>query len=202
MTTEQRNESWDELLQQGTGPTQEAFLELVRRTHDCRHYCDNLMWGMLQTPDYARAVLRLVVDVHQIPDDVEAGVAARTARAQYLGRGGREYHVLLGEQALRTNMGGADVMRAQLRRVLEAMDTPGLTLGVIPARAPMAAYPSNSFSIFDGARVEIEPYSSAESITEPSDVALYERVFSLLQQSAVYGRGARELVEAELTALG
>ncbi|MEU5977099.1 Scr1 family TA system antitoxin-like transcriptional regulator [Streptomyces sp. NPDC047315] len=99
-------------------------------------------------------------------------------------------------------MGGVDVMRAQLRRVLEAMGTPGLTLGVIPARAPMAVYPSNSFSIFDGARVEIEPYSSAESITEPLGVALYERVFSLLRQSAVYGQGARELVEAELTALG
>ncbi|MFH8614252.1 DUF5753 domain-containing protein [Streptomyces sp. NPDC017979] len=160
------------------------------------------MWGMLQTPDYARSVLRLVVEVHQIPDDVEAGVAARTARAQYLGREGREYHVLLSEQALRTNMGGVDVMRAQLRRILEAMDTPGLTLGVIPARAPMAAYPSNSFTIFDGARVEIEPYSASASITEPSEVALYERVFMLLQKSTRYGTGARELIEAELAALG
>ncbi|WP_398859827.1 Scr1 family TA system antitoxin-like transcriptional regulator [Streptomyces chengmaiensis] len=78
MTQQQRADlNWDELLHSGTGPIQEAVLELVRSTQHSRHYCDTVVWGHLQTPEYARAVLKRVVDFYDIPDDVEAGVAAR-----------------------------------------------------------------------------------------------------------------------------
>ncbi|MGW2273178.1 Scr1 family TA system antitoxin-like transcriptional regulator [Streptomyces yangpuensis] len=59
-------------------------------------------------------------------------VAARTARAQYIGQEGRSFHILLGEQALHTEFGGPEVMRGQLHRLLEATDLPGLSLGLIP----------------------------------------------------------------------
>ncbi|WP_431041172.1 Scr1 family TA system antitoxin-like transcriptional regulator [Streptomyces sp. P1-3] len=58
------------------------------------------------------------------------------ARAQYVGQEDRTFHILLGEQALNTHFGGPEVMRGQLRRLLDAMDLPGLSLGIIPARAP------------------------------------------------------------------
>ncbi|WP_327223332.1 DUF5753 domain-containing protein [Streptomyces platensis] len=58
------------------------------------------------------------------------------ARAQYVGPEDRTFHILLGEQALNTHLGGPEVMRGQLRRLLDAMDLPGLSLGIIPARAP------------------------------------------------------------------
>ncbi|MFJ7777631.1 Scr1 family TA system antitoxin-like transcriptional regulator [Streptomyces yangpuensis] len=59
-------------------------------------------------------------------------VAARTARAQYIGQEGRSFHILLGEQALHTEFGGPEVMRGQLHRLLEATDLPALSLGIIP----------------------------------------------------------------------
>ncbi|MFC4505924.1 MULTISPECIES: DUF5753 domain-containing protein [Streptomyces] len=192
---------WNELHQEGTGPVQDAFLELVRRTRDSRHYCSNIIWGNLQTADYARAVLRHVVDFHAIPDDVEAGVARRTARAQFMGQESRTYHTLLDEQALRTNLGGAEVMREQLRHVLDALSLPGVRLGVIPARAELAVYPGHSFSIFDGKLVEVETYASCLSVTEEDSVAVYERAFGLLERSAFYGQEARDLIEAELRVL-
>ncbi|MGW7363077.1 DUF5753 domain-containing protein [Streptomyces sp. NPDC054841] len=204
MTTTPRraHETWGETLHAGTGPVQDAFLELVRRTRDSRHYCDNIIWGNLQTTDYARAVFRRVVDFHGIPDDVEAGVARRTARAQFIGQGGRTYHTLLGEQALRSNLGGADVMRGQLAHLLNALDLPGLRLGVIPARAELALYPGHAFSIFDTEQVKVETYASGLNITDKGEIAAYEKAFALLERSAVYGQDARTLIEAELQALG
>ncbi|MGH3897939.1 MAG: Scr1 family TA system antitoxin-like transcriptional regulator [Pseudonocardiaceae bacterium] len=49
-----------------------------------------------------------MVDFFEIPDDIDAGVAARMERQQSLYRGDRRYNVVLGEQALHTNIGGPD----------------------------------------------------------------------------------------------
>ncbi|MEN8653783.1 DUF5753 domain-containing protein [Streptomyces sp. 21So2-11] len=201
-TPSNQHTSWDQELRSGTAPVQDAFLELVRRTRDSRHYCPSLIWGNLQTADYARAVLGHVVSFREIPDDVEAGVAKRSARAKFIGQGGRTYHALLGEQALRTNLGGADVMCGQLTHLRDALDLAGLKLGIIPSRAELALYPGHSFSIFDGDQVMVETFSAALTITDKAEVAIYEKAFALLEQSTVYGQQARDLIEAELRALG
>ncbi|MEY9846161.1 hypothetical protein ABH940_003246 [Streptacidiphilus sp. BW17] len=201
MQTSPADHAWDDLLQSGTGPVQQSFLDLVRSTRDHVGYHPDIVWGNLQTPEYAAAMLRLVVDFHEIPDDIEAGVAARTARAQYIGQEGRTYHVLLGEQALLTNIGGADVMRGQLRRLLDATALPGLTLGIIPARARLRVYPGDGFSIFDDRRAEVEGYRGAETITDPTRLAVFRKAFELLQQSAAYGPAARDLIETAMDGL-
>ncbi|MER6050598.1 DUF5753 domain-containing protein [Streptomyces sp. NPDC001793] len=202
MATVGESNEWDTLLQQGMGPTQQAFLDLVRRTKDTKHYCANVIWGDVQTPDYVRAMLRLVVDFHGTPDDIEAGVEGRIARARLIGQEGRTYHVVLDQEALRTNIGGSDVMRAQLVRLLESFDLPGLKLGVIPDRAERYVYPGHSFGIFDGKRVEIELYGECPTRTDQQEIDAYERAFSLLERSAVYGDVAKALIREELAVLG
>ncbi|MEU2956245.1 DUF5753 domain-containing protein [Streptomyces xanthochromogenes] len=192
---------WSELHREGMGPTQEAFLDLTRQTQDSQHYCQNVIWGNLQTPDYVRAMLRLVVDFHGFPDDIEAGVAARTARADLIGTGDRTYHVLLGEPALRRTIGGTAVMRGQLQRIHDSFDLPGLTLGIIPDRAQLDIYPGNSFGIFDRNRVELENFGDSPTHTDIEQVGAYQRAFALLARGALYGDEARALVRAELNAL-
>lgn len=60
-------------------------------------------------------MLRLVVNFFETPDDVEDGVRVRTARAELIGKGGRTYHVLLCQEALRKNIGGTEaIVRAEL----------------------------------------------------------------------------------------
>jgi hypothetical protein len=189
---------WDDLLRTGTGPVQQSFLDLVANTRDYIGYHPDIVWGNLQTPEYAAAMLRLVVDFHEIPDDIEAGVAARTARARYIGQEGRTYHVLLGEQALLTNIGGAEVMRGQLQSLLNASHRPGLTLGIIPARARLRVYPGDGFGLFDDRRAEVEGFRGAETITEPERLKVFRKAFSLLRTSALYGQEARDLIEATL----
>ncbi|MFI9788637.1 DUF5753 domain-containing protein [Kitasatospora sp. NPDC051984] len=185
------------LLQKGTGPTQAAFRGLYEQTRHYEGYSPAIVWGNLQTRAYATEVLRLVVDLHQIPRDIEAGTAERLTRAKYLGQDGRIYHVLLGEQALLTGIGGPDVMRPQLEHLLDALSVPGLTLGVIPARAPLDVYPGGSFGIFDTKRVEVEGYRGSETILD-NRVPLFHRAFDRLCRSAVYGEDARALITAAL----
>ncbi|MFJ1707132.1 DUF5753 domain-containing protein [Kitasatospora sp. NPDC088346] len=188
---------WPGLLRQGTGPIQAEFRRLVEQTSHYHGFSPDLVWGNLQTRDYAREVLRLVADLHDIPRDLDAGATERLARAQYLGQGGRTYHVLLGEQALLTGIGGPAVMRPQLAHLLEAMDLPGLTLGVIPARARLLVYPGDGFGVFDGTRVEVEGYRGGETITDDR-IKIFQRAFDRLKQSAVYLDDARAIITTAL----
>ncbi|MFE4977967.1 DUF5753 domain-containing protein [Kitasatospora sp. NPDC056651] len=188
---------WPGLLRQGTGPIQAEFRRLVEQTTHYHGYSPDLVWGNLQTRAYAEEVLRLVVDLHGIPRDIEAGAAERVARAQYFGAGGRSFHVLLGEQTLLTGIGGPEVMRAQLEHLLEALKLPGLTLGIIPARARLTVYPGDGFGIFDGARVEVEGYRGGETITDDR-VQVFHRAFDRLHESAVYGDDARAIITTAL----
>ncbi|MGW3044394.1 DUF5753 domain-containing protein [Kitasatospora sp. NPDC001159] len=190
--------SWDDLLARGTEHIQRAFHELTAATSDYAGHSPDLIWGNLQTPAYAQEVLRMVARLHQLPDDSHAGAAQRTARARYLGQDGRTYHVLLGEQALLTGIGGPEVMRDQLQHLLGVLDVPGLRLGIIPARARLHVYPGDGFGIHDGTRVEVEGYRGCETITDPKRVGLFHRAFRLLQESAVYGQDARALITEAL----
>ncbi|MFE5597526.1 DUF5753 domain-containing protein [Streptomyces sp. NPDC056549] len=194
----ENEETWDEKIRRGTGPVQASFLELTKNTTEYAGYHPDVVWGNLQTREYATAMLRLVIDFHEIPDDIESGVAARIERAQCIGREGRTYRVLLGEQALLTNVGGSEVMRGQLQRLSDATTLPGLTLGVIPARAQLLVYPGGGFGIFDDRRVELEGYRGAETITTPERISVFRKAFNLLQQSAIYGQSARDLIVGAL----
>ncbi len=192
---------WRRTLQTGTRIRQQQSLALYRKTRVFRVYHPTVVWGSLQTAEYAAAVLQQVVDFYEIPDDVDAGVAARMERQQFLYRGDRRYNVILGEQALYTNIGGPEVMRGQLDRLLATMSLPRLSLGIIPTRFQYRIWPGNAFIMFDERMVMIETYSAELTVTQPREIALYARAFALLQQSAVYGRPVGELISRALSDL-
>lgn len=192
---------WRRTLQTGTKLRQQHSINLYEQTKVFRVYHPALVWGTLQTAEYATAMLEQVVDFYEIPDDIERGVAARMERQQYLYQGDRRYNVILGEQALYTNLGGPDVLRGQLDRLMAVLSLPRLSLGIIPTRAVYQLWPGNSFIMFDERTVMVETYSAELTITQPHEIALYAKAFARLQRSAVYGQPVRELIARALEAL-
>jgi transcriptional regulator with XRE-family HTH domain len=99
--------------------------------------------GLLQTEDYARAVLRS----RNREDELDTLVAARMARQAILARDDPPWLVvILDERAIRKVIGGPEVMRAQLAHLLELAQRPNITLRVLPDSA--AIYPSGKFTVF------------------------------------------------------
>jgi Domain of unknown function (DUF5753)/Helix-turn-helix domain len=79
-----------------------------------------IVHALLQTPDYARAVLNLPggpVDHGGTPDEVDRMIAERMRRASILYEPGRTLTVLVGEAALRNVVGSLDVMQHQIQHV-------------------------------------------------------------------------------------
>jgi hypothetical protein len=192
---------WRHTLQTGVNVRQQRSLSLYRKTKIFRVYHPTVVWGTLQTAEYAAATFRQVVNFFEIPNDVDAGVAARMERQQFLYRGTRRYNMILGEQALHTNIGGPDVMRGQLDRLLASISLPRLSLGIIPMRSLYHIWPGNAFIMFDDRMVMVETYSAELTVTQPRELALYAKAFALLYRSAVYGRPARDLIAKALADL-
>ncbi|GAA3123948.1 hypothetical protein GCM10020254_83940 [Streptomyces goshikiensis] len=55
--------------------------------------------------------------------------------------------------------------------------------------------------MYDDALVSVELLSARVTVTQPSEIALYEKAFAALQQMAVYGADARALVMTAVAAL-
>ena len=192
---------WRRILRSGTTHRQRMVSAAHARARLFRIYEPVVVPGLLQTWDYALAILSVTVDFLQIPDDAEAGARARLDRQAILGERDRRFLMLVGEQALSTDVGGPDVMRGQLERLSSTVDRPNVRVGIVPQAAPYRVPLHNGFWIVDDGLVQFDTYTAELSLTRPDEIALYVRAFERLSALAVYGREAHELIDSRLQSM-
>jgi transcriptional regulator with XRE-family HTH domain len=189
---------WRRSLSIGTRHRQRQNIETYERTTLFRVWEPSVVPGLLQTPDYARAILATVVDFHGIPDDVDEGVRARIDAQRVLRRGDRRFLLLLGEASLYTLVGDTDILRAQLRRLLAVSRQPRVSLGIVPLSAPYTVPRNNGFTIYDGRLVTVATYTAELALGQRHEIVTYERASDRLMALARTGAAARDLISAAL----
>ena len=189
---------WRRLQRTGLKRLQEADIPRYKRTRLFRMYEPALIPGLFQTAEYASAIMAGIIEFREIPNDLDEAVAARMERQQVLYTGDRRFLVVLEEQALRTRVGDADTMAGQLDRLMTVLSLHRLSLGIVPSGAARCILPGEGFWIFDENTVQVETWTAGLTITQPREIAVYANAFTRLQQSAVYGRAARELISNAL----
>ena len=179
-------------LKRAVGPfTQERY----EATALFRVYEHNVIPGLFQTPEYCAAMATFWIQFLGIPNDVQDTVRDRMRRQEVIGWSGKEFRVVLEEQALRVWFGTAEVQAAQLDRLLDAMAHPAVMLGIVPMMRERTGVPSAPFWIFDDDLVGLETPSAHIEVTRPDEIALYARMFDHLEETAVHGAQARALIE-------
>jgi transcriptional regulator with XRE-family HTH domain len=124
------------------------FVSLEAVAAVIRSYAPHYLPGLLQTADYARALLRVGFPQDH-PDDLERKVQARLTRQRVLEREDPpKLWVLLDENVLRRPVGGPAVMAAMLDGLLEAVQEPHITVQVIPDAAGPHPGTFGPFSLF------------------------------------------------------
>ena len=187
---------WRRTQRSGMQHGQRARNALHEQSKLFRIYEPGLIPGVFQTAEYAAAIMSRVIEFNEIPNDLDQAVAARLERQRFLYSGDRRYLVVLEEQALRTRVGTVDTMHGQLDRLLAVMSLQRISLGIIPATAERRIWTSAPFWIFDSGTVRVETPSAELTITQRTEIAVFEKRFAWLQESAVYGREARALIAA------
>ncbi|WP_404956600.1 helix-turn-helix domain-containing protein [Streptomyces sp. 147326] len=189
--------SWRRQLAGGYRAVQEAHWAQARRTHSRRSFDPSLIPGLLQTADYARAVLTRYSAIHSAPRDIEAAVQARMGRQDILTDQHRSFHFLVWEGALRARPCSPVVLAAQLERIVGKLGAGNVRVGIVPFEAEMNVPAGVGFSVHDDSLVITETWHAEMWLDDPEDVALHVRAWEALERNALYGAEAhRALMRA------
>ena len=153
-----------------------TYVDLEAAATLIRTYEGQYVPGLLQTDDYMRAVVR---GAHLEDTSGEMGrrVRLRMARQTLLTREQPpRLWAVVDEAALRRPVGGPEVMRGQLERLLEASELPNVTLQILPFAA--GAHPAmvGSFSILRFGDQELPDVVYLEHLTSASYLSKTDEV--------------------------
>jgi transcriptional regulator with XRE-family HTH domain len=172
------------------------YIALEQDASEVRGFESILVHGLLQTEDYARAVLSTLSAAGRWggerrgadPGMIDRLVELRMRRQErlYATEDPLRLHVLLDESVLHRLVGGAQVMRGQLERLLADAQRPNITIQVLPTRA--GAHPSvaGSFVVLiypgsdDNDLVCIESHLGELYLEKDHDVHIYRQIFDVM----------------------
>jgi transcriptional regulator with XRE-family HTH domain len=143
-----------------------VYVSLEGAAKRIRAYEPHWIPGLLQTEEYVRALLAI-----GFPDadreELDRRVALRMERQALLTRTEDPPHLwaVMDEAVLRRHVGGPEVMRGQIERLLEAAEQPNVTLQVVPFATGPYLGCSGHFQIFRFQIPELPDIVYAEGLT-------------------------------------
>jgi transcriptional regulator with XRE-family HTH domain len=206
LVRESRNEGWWESYTEGVAP-ERFFLDALERytaletdAVALRAFDLSVLHGLLQTEDYARAVVS-----GQLPGrsrhEVDQLVELRMRRQEALYRPSPlRLDMVVDESVLARTVGGRTVMAAQMRRLLELEALPSVSIRVFPFDAGVDRAHMGHFVILDipddlGSTVVYSEGHAGETFLDGvSDVDAYDDVFTEVRAHALAPRASREVV--------
>ncbi|MEV2224500.1 helix-turn-helix domain-containing protein [Nocardia vinacea] len=176
-----------------------TYLGLEQAATKIRTYEAHLVPGLLQTPEYARAVMSLGYE----DADMDRRVQVRIRRQEVLRRAEPPIiWAIIDEAALHRPVGGSRVHREQMEHLIELAELPNVTVQVLPYSAGEHAAAGSSFSILRFAETELpdivylEHLTSALYLDRKQDLALYLSVMDRLSvQAEAPGESLKILAE-------
>ncbi|MFF3670316.1 helix-turn-helix domain-containing protein [Microtetraspora malaysiensis] len=164
----------------------QAYVGLEEAAARIRTYEVQFVPGLLQTKEYARAVITAGA-VGAGPEEIARRVDLRLGRQRVLdGDGGPMFWAVIDEAALRRPIGGVEVMRGQLQHLIDLMNQPNITIQIMPFSFGGHAAEGGAFSIlrFQDADlpdiVYVEQLASALYLDKRDEVDRYGEVMERL----------------------
>ncbi|MGP3966967.1 helix-turn-helix domain-containing protein [Streptomyces sp. 6N223] len=167
----------------------QAYMGRESKARVIRAYQTQLVHGLLQTEDYARSLLRLGVTLRD-EEHLEERLAARMERQPRLEDPElKAFEMVLDEAALVRSVAKPSVMREQFSRLLEAAESPKITIQVLPFAS--GGHPSMECSLMmldmpDGTEAAYQEGDGFGRLTEETDeVRAYARAYDQIRAQAL-----------------
>lgn len=177
-----------------------AYVGLEAAARAIRAYEQQVVPGLLQTDKYAMAMIR-AARLGDTDQEIEQRVRVRMARQALLIQDDPiDLQVVLDEAVVSRPVGGDEVMRDQLHRLVEAARLPNVTLQILPFAAGAHAGMDGTFAILDFPDAEDPNVVFAENATgglflEKSDeLRKYNSIFDTIRSSALSPEESRNMI--------
>ena len=199
LAREKNQPNWWEVF--GLDPAYANLLGLESEANYIRTFQTILIPGLLQIDSYTRAVVRanpaLVTD-----EAVDKMLRVREERKNILTRDESpvRFWGIMGEAALRTPVGGSDIMREQLEHLEKMTQRTNITLQVLPYAMGAHAGMSGPFIIFsfplpgDSEVAFLENLTSSLYLETTEEINSYTLVFDVLRSSALNPADSLEFI--------
>jgi transcriptional regulator with XRE-family HTH domain len=204
LARDSRQKGWWHAYSDTMQPQFVTYVGLESAASEIRIYEVSLIPELLQTEDYARAVIRSGM-MNSPPEDVERRVALRMARQPAITRDDPpKVWAVLDEAALRRRVGGAGLMRLQLEHLLAQAALPNVAVQVIPFGGGAHPAMGRPFIVLvfpervDTDVVYLEDLTSALYLEDVADVDRYNVFFNHLRASALSFDDSSALVASVL----
>jgi transcriptional regulator with XRE-family HTH domain len=179
-----------------------AYVGLEAAADEIRSYEVLVVPGLMQTEDYARAMIRAArPDIGD--DEVEQRVRVRMNRQSLLTQDDPlNVSVVLDEAVLHRPVGGPGVMRRQLERLCEVAVLPNVTLQVLPFAAGAHGGMDGTFSMLlfhEPTNHDLVFAANAAGglfLEKEDEVKRYAVIFNLLRSSALPPPESAEMIAA------
>jgi transcriptional regulator with XRE-family HTH domain len=176
-----------------------AYVGLEESAESIRSYDSQFVPGLLQTADYAAAVIALG---EFSADETERLVLLRKERQRRFLSAGQRLEAIVDETALRRPVGTAGQMRAQLEYLDSLSAHSSVALRVLPFPGAYTAPGSFSILRFGPADlpdiVYVEQLTSAMYLDKRSDVDRYTEVIDKLSAASASAGDSRRMIRALL----
>uniref|UniRef100_A0AAU2A5X0 Helix-turn-helix domain-containing protein n=1 Tax=Streptomyces sp. NBC_00093 TaxID=2975649 RepID=A0AAU2A5X0_9ACTN len=177
------------------------YIAMEDAASEIRTWQQSLIPGLLQTPEYSRGVV-VSEGLWQDPDEIEGVVDVRQKRqARLSGSYPLQFYAVIGEGVLHQQVGGPDVMRAQLQHLVEVAELPNVRVQVLPFRAGGHACIGGSFNIVSFAEAEAVDVVHVDSIAatvwveNEADSTTYSSFFDRTARVSLAPKDSLRLIE-------
>jgi transcriptional regulator with XRE-family HTH domain len=179
--------------------TYSRFIGLESAAIEMRDYESLIVPGLLQTEEYHRALLQ--VGLPDDPDDaIESRVQIRAERQELLDKPDPlKLITVLDEGVIRRQIGGPDIMRSQLKHLVEKSRMRNITIQILPFSGGAYAGMAGSFAILEFTDAPSVVYAEAlagDIYQEADDVRRYVAVFESLRAAALSPLESIRMIEA------
>ena len=207
LADESKQRNWLEVVTANFAPEHAAYFHAEAEARSIWNWEPQVVPGLLQTPEYARAVMQLWLKMFPGPQkEADRRVESRLVRQQLLIRDPPlELSVVIDESVLHRRFGDRAVMHQQLLRLAESSELPNVSVRIHLLDGADSSLPTAAFSFMQFPQIHDVPMSDIVSvehldgsfyIEEEEQTFRYRVAFEYLTGKSLDPEKSRALIRA------
>jgi transcriptional regulator with XRE-family HTH domain len=171
-------------------PEQREIANIESATAEIRIFQDSILPGLLQTAEYARAVLTALRDNElavggEVSVEVGGIVSSRIRRQERLADPNRSFIFVMSEAVLRHQICSPIEMASQIKRIRDVAQQDNVTVGILPADQQLRMPHMHGFMLVDDRILLVDLFYTFLTSRGERDLRLYRGIFETMAAQAI-----------------